>query len=210
MNIALLLFQSGYLTVDKIRYRGDSASYLLKMPNLEVKESFNLNIVAEFTETDENIAESYYWRIKESLETGNLNIMLETTKSLFASIPYEIHVKKEAYYHSLFYAILRLLGFDIEAEISVSGRIDAVLELKDKLYIIEFKYRDCEMHTPIDIKKKLFDEMLKEGFNQIKAKNYETRYICGGKTIFRVVLAFLGRDDIEMSVEVCNINKELT
>jgi len=50
MSIVPLLFQTGYLTVDERRFRGDSESYVLRMPNLEVREAFYLGIIAEFTE----------------------------------------------------------------------------------------------------------------------------------------------------------------
>ena len=209
MNISPLLFQTGYLTVDSTRFRGDSLSYLLKMPNLEVREAFYLNIIAEFTETGDDFAESAYWRIKESLETGDLNGMLGVLKSLFASIPYELHVKREAYYHSIFYAVLNLLGFDVKAEVSVSGgRVDAVLELDDKVYIMEFKYRDCET-PPLGIrdvylkaKQELYTEALNEGLAQIKDRGYSRKYGGSGKTIYQVAFVFLGRDDIEMLFEI--------
>ena len=210
MSVAPLLFQTGYLTVDKTRFRGDSLSYILRMPNLEVREAFYLNIIAEFTETDEDYTESAYWKIKESLVAGDLNGMLDVLKSLFASIPYELHVKQEAYYHSIFYAILNLLGFDIKAEVSVSGgRIDAVLELDDKVYVMEFKYRDYEKSLsgtpdiPQDIKQKLFDEALADGIAQIKDRGYSAKYAGSGKMIYHAVFAFLGRANIAMLVDVC-------
>ena len=40
---------------------------------------------------------------------------------------------KKLPYHSIFIAVMNVLGFKIDAEVSVSkGRIDAVLELKTK------------------------------------------------------------------------------
>ncbi|MCL1975948.1 MAG: PD-(D/E)XK nuclease domain-containing protein [Firmicutes bacterium] len=43
---------------------------------------------------------------------------------------------------------MSVLGFNTEAEVSMAkGRIDAVLELEDKVYIMEFKYKDCEPNT---------------------------------------------------------------
>jgi len=127
LSIAPLLFQTGYLTVGAIRNRGDTESYVLKIPNFEVKEAFYLNILAEFTENEEDVTESAYWRIKESLDNGDLHNMLKVLRSLFASIPYQLHIEEEAYYHSIFYAIMSLLGFETEAEVSVSGgSVDAI------------------------------------------------------------------------------------
>ena len=50
MEAEPLLFQTGYLTVKEKRSRGGVESYLLGIPNLEVQESLNLNIIAKFTE----------------------------------------------------------------------------------------------------------------------------------------------------------------
>jgi len=201
MSLAPLLFQTGYLTVDKKRHQGVIESYLLKMPNLEVREAFNLNIAADFTGNDDNFTETAYWQMKESLRTGDLQNMLATLRSLFASIPYELHISKEAYYHSIFYAIINLLGFSIDAEASVSGgRVDAVLEFEDKVYIMEFKYVDCAPGTPESDKRKLFDKALQEGLNQIESRGYAKKYAASGKEIIKAAFAFLGRDDIELKL----------
>jgi hypothetical protein len=194
-----LLFQTGYLTIKELIPETRPPAYRLDIPNFEVKLAFNLHILAEFTESGATFAETAYRRIKESLKTGDLEGMLKTMKGLFASIPYEIHMSHEYYYHSIFYAILNLFGFDIDAEVSVSGgRIDAVLELNDKIYIIEFKYKGCAPDADEEEKKKLFEKALDEGLAQIKDRGYADKYAGSGKTIYQAVFAFLGRDDIKM------------
>jgi len=37
------------------RFRGDSENYVLRLPNLEVREAFYMNILAEFTESGVSI-----------------------------------------------------------------------------------------------------------------------------------------------------------
>ena len=203
MSLAPLLFQAGYLTVSEIRDFAPQ-SYLLRMPNFEVTEAFNLNIVAELTESEEYFVETTYRKIKDSLRKGDMHDMLNLLKALFASIPYQLHVNREAYYHSIFFAILTVLGFDTSAEVQTSnGRIDAVLELDDIIYIMEFKYRDCPPETPPDIKQKAFEDALDEGLGQIKDRGYYKKYTCKGKKVYQVAFAFLGRDDIEMKMEIC-------
>jgi len=124
-------------------------------------------------------------------------------RALFASIPHQLHISREAYYHSIFYAVLNLLGFKIAAEVSVSGgRIDAVLELQDKVYIMEFKYKDCPQDATAEDKAALFEEALGEGINQIKDRGYSKKYSASGKKVYHAAFAFLGRDDIEMRSEV--------
>jgi hypothetical protein len=202
MSIAPLLFQTGYLTVGEKRFRGDSESYLLRMPNLEVREAFYLGIIAEFTENIDN-TETAYWRIKDSLEKGDLENMLLVLKSLFASIPYQLHIRREAYYHSIFIALMNVLGFECSAEVSTAtGRIDAVLELEDKVYIVEFKYKDCPPDATPEEKAEMFRKSLAEGIAQMKDKGYSKKYSTCGKKIYQAAFAFLGKDDVEMKVEM--------
>jgi hypothetical protein len=201
MEIEPLLFQTGYLTVKNIIETGGSPTYALEIPNFEVREALNLNIIAEFTEQGNTSADVSFRKIKDLLKNGDLQGMLGVLKSLFASIPYQLHVDVEAYYHSIFYAVMSILGFDMDAEVSTSkGRIDAVLELVDKVYVLEFKYMGCAPDATPDEKRKLFDKALEEGLQQIIDRGYADKYIGGGKEIFQAAFAFLGRDDIEMRV----------
>jgi len=201
MEAEPLLFQTGYLTVKEIRHEPLPARYLLEIPNFEVRMAFNLHILAEFAECGATRAENSYHRILQSLGSGDLQIMLETMRGLFASIPYQLHIKKEAYYHSIFHAIISLFGFDILGEVSVSGgRIDAAIELGDKAYVMEFKYVDCPQDITQERKQELFDEALKAGMNQINEKGYTKKFEGSGKTVFKAAFVFLGRDDIEMIV----------
>ena len=97
---------------------------------------------------------------------------------------------------------MSVLGFGIEAEVSTAkGRVDVVLELADKVYVMEFKYVDCEPGTSDEVKRNLFETALREGFEQIKERGYCDKYLGSGKTIYQVAFAFLGRDDIEMAVD---------
>jgi len=102
----------------------------------------------------------------------------------------------------VYYAVLNLLGFEIDAEVSVSGgRVDAVLELGDKAYIIEFKYKDCPQDASPEAKRAIFDSALEEGMRQIKNRDYAKKYEGSGKTVYQAAFAFLGRDNIEMRVK---------
>ena len=202
ISIEPLLFQTGYLTVKEIIDSASDTVYIADMPNHEVRSAFNLHTLSALTANSD--AQAYHMQsdIKKALQNGDLQKTLALLRSLFASIPYELHIGREAYYHSVFYAVMNVLGFEMEAEVSVSqGRIDAMLELADKVYILEFKYSDCEPDVSAEEKQKLFAAALKKGMEQIKAKGYSRRYAGSGKTIYQAAYAFLGRDDIEMLVE---------
>ncbi|MCL2249859.1 MAG: ATP-binding protein [Oscillospiraceae bacterium] len=195
-----LLFQTGYLTVKNVISEwGSSPFYAMEMPNREVSEAFNLQIIAGFTEAELMTTQSMHGQIKTALETGELQKIVPTLRSLFASIPYQLHVNAEAYYHSIFLAMMTLLNFEIHAELSVAGgSIDAVLELDDRVYVCEFKYVDCKHDASDETKRKLFDKALGDAINQIKEKGYSKKFEGSGKLIHHIALAFLGRDNIEM------------
>ena len=100
---------------------------------------------------------------------------------------------------------MKVLGFKIEAEVSVSkGRIDAVLELGDKVYIFEFKYKHCPPDADEDKKKEISDKALELGMKQINDRGYADQYTGSGKTIYKAAFVFLGRDNVEMLACVQN------
>jgi len=198
MEIEPLLFQTGYLTVKEVIKTRGSPIYRLDMPNFEVRDAFNLQILSGLTENGDVSTGQAKFEIREALESGDLQKMLEILRSLFASIPYELHVDLEAYYHSIFYAAMTLLGFDMDVEVSVSkGRVDAVLELEDKVYVMEFKYKKCPLNANEEEKGKLLSTALDEAMAQINERGYSAKYKGGGKAIYQAAFAFLGRDEIE-------------
>ena len=200
LEIGSLLFQTGYLTVKEITtYCDTSPDYLLEIPNLEVREAFFEQLTAGFTEQESIFTTDVYRQIRKALETCDLQKILDVLKSLFAAIPYQLHVDAEAYYHSIFFSVMTVLGFEIDAEVSVSkGRIEAALELGDKVYVFEFKYVAYPAEADENEKRKLSEKALGQGMKQIADRGYADRYRGSGKAICQAVFVFLGKDDIEM------------
>ena len=197
-----LLFQTGYLTIKDVTDSTGPPVYILDIPNHEVRDAFSMQIVSTLTKSGDIRAGLAKMEIGAALESGDLHKTLDMLRGLFASIPYELHVNEEAYYHSIFYAVMTLLGFDMDVEVSASrGRVDAVLELSDKVYVMEFKYKKCRQDAGEDEKKNLSDSVLFDALKQINDRGYCDKYKGSGKTIFKAAFAFLGRDDIEMRVE---------
>ena len=194
-----LLFQTGYLTIKEIIKTTGSQIYHLGVPNYEVREAFNIHVVAALTENDDVRTGQMRLAVDRALQAGDLPKMLEILRGFFASIPYNLHVDLEAYYHSIFYAFMSALGFDLSVEVSVSkGKVDAVLELSDKVYIIEFKYCKCPPDINEVKKRELFDTALDAAIEQIHKRGYAEQYHGSGKAIYQAAFAFLGRGDIEM------------
>ena len=201
--IGSLLFQTGYLTVKEIPLTKSIPVFIVDIPNFEVRSAFNLHILSALTDKDAEHTGKAKLEMIEALESGDLQKMLDMLRGLFAAIPYNLHINMEAYYHSILCAVMNVLGFEIEAEVSVStGRVDAILELDDRVYIMEFKHQSCPPETSGEEKQKLFDKALNEGIKQINEKGYHKRYTGSSKPIYKAAFAFLGRDDIEMKVEM--------
>jgi Holliday junction resolvase-like predicted endonuclease len=176
-NIQLesLLFQAGYLTIDRVEDDGFDIAYLLKVPNMEVQVSLNRLMLDHLTNSNDITTLK---KIRNTLLEANLEAFKETLISLFASIPYNNYVKNtisnyEGYYASVVYAYLASLGLEIIAEdVTNRGRIDITLLIKDTIYIIEFKVGQ------------------EDALAQIKEKNYHQKYINQNKEIYLVGINF--------------------
>jgi len=159
-NLTLLpiLFQTGYLTIKQFnllrRY------IVLDYPNREVEKSFSIHLLSEFNGGKTDSTSSALWELTEALEANNLEKFMELLKSLFKGIAYPLIDNKEKYFHSIFYLVVKMLGFNIECEIlTIDGRIDAVLFTEKVIYVIEFKAGNTT-----------------KAIDQIIEKQYHTKY----------------------------------
>ena len=93
-------------------------------------------------------------------------------RSLFKTIPNPIFIaNREAYYHSIIYLTFILLGVYVQAEVNSSdGRLDAIVFMPEKIFILEFK-----LHNTAD-----------EALQQIIEKDYAAPFRHLGKSIIAV------------------------
>jgi len=190
IDYRLLLFQTGYLTVKGFDVINNL--YTLSYPNKEVKDAFLAYIASTFTLKSPNDVGYINYTLRIALQTGNLEMFFNYVKSLFSDIPYQLHVKSEAYYHSLFYLIMELIGINITIEKNTSkGRIDGVIEFDDKIYIIEFKYLSENNEV---------EKILNNAIKQIKEKEYYLPYINKNKPIKYLAIA-VNREVVEYKIE---------
>ena len=176
VEISSLLFQTGYLTVKKIYYiQEDKKRYQLSYPNQEVRDSFLKILFQEYTRKNDDRTNQILDRMADTIAEDNIDLLIEHFKSLFASIPYNIFIgEREAYYHTIIYFVLKLIGAEVRPEEESNiGRLDAVLETKDKIYIMEFKMGSGQ-----------------EALEQIKEKKYAEKYLVKGKEIVLVGIGF--------------------
>jgi len=98
-----------------------------------------------------------------------LRITIKT--NLLSEVPFQIHMDKEHYYHSIFIVWLKTLGFKVFAEDSTNqGSIDCVLIRKNETILIEIKHSKSEKEN--DLK-----SAIKDAFKSIHNRNYFEKYL---------------------------------
>lgn len=174
-----LLFQTGYLTILKKEIFDFRETALISYPNEEVRNSFLLHTAASFLDHKHpGDIDPVLLEMKKSLRQDNISLFIIHLKTLFASVPYTLHLPYEAYYHSLFFMILKLLGCEIHPEVLTDkGRIDGILELAERIYIIEMKLDSPE-----------------KALEQIKNRKYAEKYINSGKKIILLGIGYLEKE----------------
>ncbi|MCS6970773.1 MAG: ATP-binding protein, partial [Planctomycetes bacterium] len=141
LKLVPLLWQTGYLTVQEER----GALYRLGFPNAEVRESWYgmlLGRLAPGLPAGGVSAAGCLW---EALRQGDEAGFVAALTQIFAALPASLQVAREAYYHSLFVAVLQAVGGRVIAEAgSWRGRADAVVETERWVYVIEMKLGAAE------------------------------------------------------------------
>ena len=159
MTLHPLLFQTGYLTIKQKNRK--TKKITLGFPNNEVEEAFSLYLLSKLTIDQTDRTSTILFDIEDAFTENKIEKFIKYVNILFKGISYNITEDKENYYHSLFYMIMKILGFDIEVEIeTIDGRIDAIVKTETHIYVIEFK----------------INQSAKVAINQIKEKEYTLKY----------------------------------
>jgi hypothetical protein len=156
LQIIPLMFQTGYLTMKS--YSEKTRVYTLGYPNLEVQEAYLENLMAAFTHADLGFGVVYVDKIRQFLERGEIEKVEGILNTIFKSLPYELWQREnEHFYHAIIHLSFSLLGVYMQSEVQTSdGRMDALIQLKDYVYCLEFK----------------LDKSADEAIQQIKDKGY--------------------------------------
>ena len=168
IQLESLLFQAGYLTIDKVEAdEFEDRVFYLRVPNREVQISLNRLFIKYLTN---ELSIDTIKGIQKSLLYEKLDEFKETLISLFALIPYNNYTnndiaKYEGYWASLVYCYLAGSGLKIIAEdVTNKGRIDLSIIFEDKVYIIEFKVaqKTDSLSALAQIKEKRYYEKYKD------------------------------------------------
>jgi nicotinamide riboside kinase len=181
-----LFFQSGYLTIKNAAKDAFNKElvYTLGIPNYEVRQSLMDYLTSSFAVYPVDKTISTRGRMMGALLSGDAAVFETNLKELFSNIPYQLHIPREAYYHSMLLLWLNMLGFHVDAEVSTSkGRIDAVWTWKERAVIVEVKYAS----------KGALKTLLDTAMEQIKKKGYCERYAATHQRVAQLAVAFSGK-----------------
>ena len=174
------LFQSGYLTIDKV-ISSDVPGlnlYRLTCPNNSVRSSLQ-NQSFEYYTAGDSIS-SYQQKMYSALLNADLDTIESELKRLFAGIAADNYRKNniadfEGYYASVIYSFFVGMGLTVIAEDASSrGRLDMSIQVKDKTYVLEFKVVEHKSSR-------------NSALEQIIAKNYAAKYT---GTIYQIGIEF--------------------
>jgi hypothetical protein len=195
-----ILFQSGYLTVEKVDSSGGDDTYFLKIPNLEVKAGL-IPLLLSLKPFQKPLNA---WKHAKTMVSSLNKLDGEGFQNAFSNylggFAYSDHLADEGHYHSLFRAAMLLVGVDPKMEVAVGdGRYDASYEAPDGTqFVIEMKY--CPLDMPDGQKDPKETQKMKkkadEAMEQIDVKKYTLPSRGTGHDVYKVALVVGGWTEI--------------
>jgi hypothetical protein len=178
-----LLFQTGYLTIKRLVLIEGEPQYTLDLPNAEVRSAFMNYLLSAYSDYPVEQVRPLLFGLQRQIHNKDAAGFEQNLRILFAHIPYELHIKSEAYYHSMLLMLFKMLGFDIQGQIMTNiGRIDAVWHQPELTVVAEIKYSAA----------KDADSLLNEAMTQIQDRRYYERYL--DRKILLLGVAFTGKE----------------
>ncbi len=176
-----LLFQTGYLTIVDETMVEYEARYQLGYPNMEVRRALNKSLLASigWPESGEVARRDRFWAALKAADFESMKAQLE---ALFASIPYNWHVRNEianyeGYYASIFYTWFSAYGALVTAEdTSAAGRVDLSVRAAGQVFLFEFKVVERAGAGA--------------ALAQLKARGYAAKYMGSGEPVHLVGIEF--------------------
>lgn len=174
INPIALFYQTGYLTLKN--YDSHLRVFTLGYPNKEVEAGLMGSFLSELlVKCDSKVI---VLELKKQIETGQVDLFINTLKTFFAKIPYDLRrnvERYENYYHSIFYVLLRLIGVNVDAEYHTSeGSIDVVMKTAQYIYIIELKINGTAC----------------DALHQINERNYSQPFLSDSRHIIKLGIGF--------------------
>ena len=173
-----VLYQAGYLTIKE--YNTEYDEFTLGFPNDEVRYSFWELLLKCYFLRPATVRLSELSKFIEAVKHGDVDAFMTRMQSFIAGMSYsptpELNLI-EWNYQMVFYLVFRLMGQHVHTEVhNIVGRADCVVELKDTIYLFEFKL--WSSGSPED------------ALAQIEEKGYAVPYQSSGKKLIAVGASF--------------------
>ena len=173
-----VLYQAGYLTIKE--YNTEYDEFTLGFPNDEVRYSFWELLLKCYFLRPATVRLSELSKFIEAVKHGDVDAFMTRMQSFIAGMSYsptpELNLI-EWNYQMVFYLVFRLMGQHVHTEVhNIVGRADCVVELKDTIYLFEFKL--WSSGNPED------------ALAQIEEKGYAVPYQSSGKKLIAVGASF--------------------
>jgi len=166
-----LLLQTGYLTIKNSFVDLGETQYYLDFPNREVKEAFKTYLISDYSAIPQEIVGANVFQMAKAIKAEDIQHFMDLLKTFFAAVQYDVAIDTEGRFQLLFYSVFLLLGVRVEAESrTCDGRIDAVIQEGDCIYIFEFK----------------MNQNAEAALAQIREKKYYQKYQHAGKKIILI------------------------
>jgi hypothetical protein len=202
LELAPLLFQTGYLTVERLIGDGQ---YQLKGPNVEVDQALNTNVIRFLTGLKDPSITELTARIREALETFDSKALGEAFSRILKWITVQEQPALEGFYHIIIYSVLKALHFKVKSEESeAEGIFDLLIYLpKRAVFVAEFKYEKFKSEPNAENEAKRL-ELLAEALNlakaQIEYRRYDARFRDEYPVVKRLAVAIVGKTDVAAEI----------
>ena len=186
-NVALLLYQSGYLTIKDVLVD----AYRLAIPNAEVRSALYEVVLPALTMRSNTEMFSEQVRLRQQMASGDIAGIYNSLKALVADVPYSnkklSSMDMEERYRLIISSLMRALGFRVEVEYMMStGRIDVVVWTSQIIYVIELKLKKNGGVSAAE--------------QQIKDRGYVAPFLADGRKVIALALELddLGKGLLQM------------
>ena len=175
-DAASLLYQSGYLTIEK----KEEQLLTLDYPNKEVMNSLSsMYLKLIYRVEGYALLGNEIWK---ALRQGDIPEIVRLYNTAIAGIPYKDYAKNrnEFWYRSLFIMLLRGAGIISYSEPHTSkGRADLVLQFQNLVVVLEFKFAKDSNEV---------EEKKCEGLEQLQDRSYAQSYGVEDRKVISAVL----------------------
>lgn len=174
------MYQSGYLTIKD--YSPELDTYTLGIPNKEVSDGLFGALLPVYTGKTPTKTSGFLADLVEALLLmDDPERAMDLLRSFLKGVPFDLAPKNEKAFQALLYVVFKLVGARIATEVRTStGAIDAVVDSRDAVYIIELKYRSEGAEAPTAA----------DALAQIDERGYAVPFESGEKPVVKVGAVF--------------------